>query len=295
LVAKTGDAFDIRQSSEDDPGIVRAVLRALRILGQIRSDGVNLTDLSSRVELPIPTVLRLVRTLEVENFVERRDGLIHLGPGVLQLAAAMDPDGVFGSTVKAAAERLRDSTNETACVYLRDGIECVAIKVAEAEQDVRWVPQPGERFPIWFGGPADVLLAFGPTDKILADLHAENKRNRWTKRDPEWADVDALREIANETRERGYAINSRDRLRGAMWRNASDVWGVSVPIYTSSDALYGALGFGAPGFRARRSDEQTLVDLALDIARMPRLAQSARQEATVTDRPSGSRRRVVGS
>jgi IclR family acetate operon transcriptional repressor len=258
-----------RSATREDPGIVRAVLRALRILEHIGSEGATLSDLAARVELPVPTVLRLVRTLEVANFVQRRDALISLGTGVLQLAAVMDPDGAFGWAVKAATERLRDETHETACIYVREGTECVAVKVAEAEQDVRWVPQLGERFPIGFGGPGDVLLAFGPTDKILADLRVENEKHRWTKRDPAWSDVDALQKIAKKTLERGYAINSRDRLKGPAWKRASDVWGISVPIRTPSNALYGALAFCAPSFRARPADEALLVSIAQEIATVP--------------------------
>jgi DNA-binding IclR family transcriptional regulator len=264
----------------------------LRILRQIRSNGVNLTDLAARVELPIPTVLRLVRTLEVENFVERQNGLIRLGPAVLHLAAVMDPDGAFGSSVNAAAEELRDRTNETACVYLREGTECVTIRVAEADQTVRWVPQVGERFPIWVGGPADVLLAFGPTAQILDDLEAENARHGWTPGDVRWTDVEALWKVAEDTRGRGYAINTRDRLRGTAWQQASDVWGISVPIHTPSDALFGALAFCAPGFRARRDDEHKLAAVARAIAELPRQTQSAQPAPTIGP---ASRNRVCTS
>jgi IclR family acetate operon transcriptional repressor len=266
-VTEPNDARADGEAPGDD-GTVRAVLRALRILGQLGTDGLALTDLAGRVGLPVPTTLRLVRTLEAVDYVERRNNVIVLGTGVLRLAATMDPDGAFGWAVKAATERLRDHTQETACVYVRDGIESVAVSVAHAERDVRWVPTMGERFPIWFGGPADVLVAFGPTQRILADLRHDNERHGWTPDDPRWSDVDALAAIAEETRSRGYSINSRDRLRGQAWERASDVWGVSVPLFTPSKALFGALAFCAPSVRARQDDEAAYVSVATEIAAM---------------------------
>jgi DNA-binding IclR family transcriptional regulator len=266
-VTEPNDAAGDGEPSGDD-GTVRAVLRALRILGQLGADGLALTDLAGRVGLPVPTTLRLVRTLEAADYVERRDNVIQLGTGVLRLAAAMDPEGAFGWAVKAATVRLKDRTQETACVYVRDGIESVAVSIAHTERDVRWVPQLGERFPIWYGGPADVLLAFGPTQRILTDLRHDNEVHHRTAKDPAWSDVDALKDIADETRARGYAINGRDRLRGQAWERASDVWGVSVPIFTPSKALFGALAFCAPSFRANQEHEAELVAVAAEIATM---------------------------
>ena len=179
------------------------MLRALRILGQLGSDGLTLTDLAGRVGLPVPTTLRLVRTLEAADYVERRNNVIVLGTGVLRLAAAMDSEGAFGWAVKAATKRLRDRTQETACVYVRDGTESVAVSIAHAERDVRWVPTMGERFPLWYGGPADVLVAFGPTQRILTELRHDNERHGWTPDDLQWSDVDALSAIAEETRRAG--------------------------------------------------------------------------------------------
>ena len=216
----------------------------------------------------MPTTLRLVRTLEAADYVERRNNVIVLGTGVLRLAAAMDSEGAFGWAVKAATKRLRDRTQETACVYVRDGTESVAVSIAHAERDVRWVPTMGERFPLWYGGPADVLVAFGPTQRILTELRHDNERHGWTPDDLQWSDVDALSAIAEETRARGYAINSRDRLRGQAWERASDVWGVSVPHLHAVEGAVRRPAFCAPSFRARQDEEADYVAIATEIAAM---------------------------
>ena len=55
---------------------------------------------------------------------------------------------------------------------------------------------------------------------------------------------------------------------GQAWERASDVWGVSVPIFTPSKALFGALAFCAPSFRARQDEEADYVTVATEIAAM---------------------------
>ena len=70
-------------------------LTVLQLLGSREdTDGMTVTELASALGVGRSIVYRLVATLEVKDFVTRReDGRIRLGPGITWLAQCVPPDG----------------------------------------------------------------------------------------------------------------------------------------------------------------------------------------------------------
>jgi DNA-binding IclR family transcriptional regulator len=70
-------------------------LTVLLLLGsREQPDGMTVTELAAALGVGRPIVYRLVATLEVREFVSRReDGRIRLGPGITRLAQCVPPDG----------------------------------------------------------------------------------------------------------------------------------------------------------------------------------------------------------
>jgi IclR family transcriptional regulator, pca regulon regulatory protein len=93
---------------------VEALARGLRILGLFseRRPALRLSDMAEITGLPVPTVFRLVHTLEHEGFVERLpDGLVRPAPAVLTLGfAALQGQDV----VQVSAQPLRALADATA-------------------------------------------------------------------------------------------------------------------------------------------------------------------------------------
>lgn len=95
---------------------VEALARGLRILGLFSEfrPALRLTDIAKITELPVPTVFRLVHTLEHEGFVERLpDGLVRPASAVLQLGfSALQGQDVVGVSTQPL-RALADATAQT--------------------------------------------------------------------------------------------------------------------------------------------------------------------------------------
>jgi urocanate hydratase len=104
---------------KDGPRVVertRAVDRALRTLVEVAGhDGVSLADLARRADLPLSTALRLLRTLEAAEFVERDDdGLFRTGSQLVQLAVTTLGSRPLYRLADRELEQLSRETGESA-------------------------------------------------------------------------------------------------------------------------------------------------------------------------------------
>ena len=95
---------------------VEALARGLRILGLFseRRPALQLTEISRLTGLPLPTVFRLVSTLETEGFIERRlDGLIVPTSTVLMLGFSALKGQNFVEVSTRPLQALADETAQT--------------------------------------------------------------------------------------------------------------------------------------------------------------------------------------
>ncbi|WP_395695719.1 IclR family transcriptional regulator [Nocardioides sp.] len=106
--------------------------RGLRVLAALAGggDGLTVTELAARLDVNRTVVHRLVATLEQHALV-RRDarGRLHLGLGVLPLAAAVQP--VLRDLAVPVLRELAESVGCTAHLTVADGGEALALAVVE--------------------------------------------------------------------------------------------------------------------------------------------------------------------
>jgi len=109
--------------------------RGLRVLAALAGggDGLTVTELAARLDVNRTVVHRLVATLEQHALV-RRDarGRLHLGLGVLPLAAAVQP--VLRDLAVPVLRELAESVGCTAHLTVADGGEALALAARELER-----------------------------------------------------------------------------------------------------------------------------------------------------------------
>ena len=151
---------------------MRALERLIAILEAVADDSVaaTTTAISTRVGLSLSTTSRLVKELEQEGLIERTydNGPFTLGGRFLALArSAIQPASLLNAALPVM-EELRDLTQETVSLHIRQRDVRVCIAQVESRRQVRRVVPVGYEVGINVGATGEVLLAGFPAPDLEA-------------------------------------------------------------------------------------------------------------------------------
>jgi DNA-binding IclR family transcriptional regulator len=221
-------------------GHVRAVDRALTLLSSLQEQPTGLRQLAAAADLPVPTALRLLRSLENAGFVRRTgDGSYVSGPAVTRLAYKTMADGEDRWVIHETVQKLFAKVNETVTFNIADGDERLCTEVAVPDREIRWATKRGARKPIYQGPSGVVLIAFGDTERLLQRIPVVDGRFS-VSHGPDQS-IDELRQEIERVIRDGVARTVEHP--GREWR------AVSCPLFLHG-AFIGALGVTVPTTRA---------------------------------------------
>jgi DNA-binding IclR family transcriptional regulator len=132
-------------------------LRALEVLAAAHA-GLTVTELAVRLAVNRTVVYRLVTTLELHSLI-RKDarGRLHVGLGVLPLAAAVQP--VLRDVAAPVLRELAEALGSTAHLTVADGGQALALAVVEPSwTDFHVSYRVGSRHPLDQGSPGKAIL-----------------------------------------------------------------------------------------------------------------------------------------
>lgn len=209
------------------------------MLSVLSPDRSTVTELAAAADVPVPTAIRILKTMEKCGFVRRNpDGSFGHGPAAIRMAVQLDPQGAIGRAIRTAAQELSDKFNETTAFFMQDRNERVCVESVESTREVRWVCPVGQRMPVHLGAAGRVLVAFGMSDQRAADPGSAD------------LEVAAIRAV-------GYATTERE--------STNDSWGIAAPIYEQG-IFYGALACGIPVSRATPELRTELIEACVSAA-----------------------------
>jgi DNA-binding IclR family transcriptional regulator len=202
------------------------------------------SDLARFLELPIPTVHRLLGALARLGYVTRdaQTRRFRLGGAAMQLGERARAVSDLRALALLPLRRLSEAADETAVLTVlspeRDRSVC--LERVETSQPLRLSVQPGSQLPLHAGASQKALLAFMPEREIdrLLDQPLEQLCTA-TITEPR-----QLRRDLEAIRERGWASSYEETNLG--------VWGIAVPVISEDDVVC-AVGIAGPS--ARLSDE----------------------------------------
>jgi len=148
--------------SESDDGVT-AVRRAMRILAAfgVEDASLSLAELSRRTDCHRSTVLRLARTLAMDDYLAQRpDGTWRLARAAGWLGACYQATFNVLEVVQPVLHDLSAATGESATFYVREGKQRVCIARVEGPKSIRHHVRVGAGLPLNLGSPGRVLLAF---------------------------------------------------------------------------------------------------------------------------------------
>ena len=235
---------------------VQSVKRALEILHILSfnasSSGMRFSDLQAQSGLSKGTLHRLLKSLLNEGFVEQAAGsrVYYLGLEFLSMGERAANRLDIRSVTRPSLERLAHATGDTVMLTIRSGLDAVCIDRHEGAFPVKVLTQNvGTRRPLGIGSGSLALLAAIPDDEVENVL----RRNAHRLSAYPSISIETLRMAVTATRERGYAFNPGQVLKG--------MYGIGVTIYLAKQpvaALSIAANHGRMNVERRREISELL-------------------------------------
>lgn len=247
---------------------MRSSDRLLELLEELAgAHGQTLTALSGRLDLPKPTVLRLLRSLEERGWVAHLpDGGYCLGQRFLTVAQqAIGRDSVL-QCAPLHMIALRDALDETVSLLSVTGTSRVCMLEFPSGQPLRYVHDVGSQGPLHAGASGKVLLAFGPDELRQAVL--SRTLERYTEQT--FTDVAEMEAELAGIRAAGWAMSQGERSEGSV--------AVAVPLRDPQSGRVHSLTVFAPQVRFRAEFRPAWVEQMNECARAIEIAAGSSTE-----------------
>jgi IclR family transcriptional regulator, acetate operon repressor len=225
--------------------VVQSVVSAFRLLEEVAvRQPARVTDLSRALDMPKSSVHRLLTTLCECGWVRLSTGEIPryvLTSKALVVGRMVSPELGLREAALPTMVWLRDATEETVHLSLRDEDEVLVIERVDSQQSVRTYSPLGSHGDMHTTASGKAMLALLPADELDRFVKAglrPRTDNTITKPD------ELLAELAT-VRRQGYATNRGEHRLG--------VAAVAAAIKGDDGAPLGALNVTAPA--SRTSDE----------------------------------------
>lgn len=193
-------------------GGVQSVERAFHILEVIAAGGgeMSLSELSAALELPLPTIHRLLRTMVAPGYIRQLPNRSYaLGPRLIPLGEAAGRQ--LGSSSRTILQRLADELGESANMAVLDGHMVVYIGQVQSNRSMRMFTEVGRRAHLHATGVGKAILATMPDTEVERIMRATGM----PQPTPNSAStLDELFERLQVVREHGYAIDDEEQELG---------------------------------------------------------------------------------
>jgi len=217
----------------------RSVSRAFRIVNALsKRDGAGVSEIAGAVELPVSTVHDYLQALRSAGYVLQVDSEYRLSSRFLEVGHRSRR---HREIYTAAAEELpaaAEEIGEQATLIVEEDGEGVLLAVAEGEQAVDLPAYPGARVPLYANAGGKAILAHVSEDRLEELLEGQSFEpiTKGTITDP-----GVLREQLETVRERGYAVDTGERIAGFVC--------LAVPVLDRADVVRGAICVCGPESR----------------------------------------------
>jgi len=211
------------------------VVEALREL-----DGAGVSEVARHLDKPTSTVHDHLRTLEEEEYLVKEGNTFHVSTRFLQLGEhARNRKGAF-EIAHPEVEDLAEQTGEHANLMIEEHGLGVFLYKAVGSDAVQLDTHAGMRVPLQTTALGKSIMAHRPAEEVdaILDRHGLPQVTESTI-----TDRDELFEQLEEIRERGYAYDDAERVKGMRC--------VAAPITDEDGRAIAAVSISGPKSRMR--------------------------------------------
>lgn len=185
---------------------LRRGLAVLKLLARSPAEGLRMSDIGRRLDLPKATAVRLTRTLVEEGFVAHDPArrLYRLGPESFAVGLAAEPAYALQRLAAPLLRTLALETGDWVFFSVLQGLDVICLSRESGD-----IPYPasalkvGDRHPLGVGAGGVAMLAALPDDEVERVLAANAAA---IAREYPRATMPVIRELVQETRDRGYCL-----------------------------------------------------------------------------------------
>lgn len=221
--------------------------RLLKVLDVLASAGrpLSLREVCERVELPKPTVYRLVGLLEEHGYAIKDVDSQHYraGPTMRRLSLEVLHGQPWAGSRHAILERLAGRVGEACNLVLLDGYRLTYIDRVDTQWPLRLQFEVGSHVPVHCTATGKLLLALQPArirQRLIRNLSLEAMTEHSI------VDPDALEQALHQIRQDRVGTDDQEFLR--------EMVSVAVPIPTPEGPPAVAVSIHAPVFRHSLDD-----------------------------------------
>ncbi len=240
---------------------IQTVTNALRLLGVFRRvDEIGVAELARELDLHKNNVFRLLATMEECGYIEqcRATDKYRLGIAIHALGQAFTRSRPLLGRALPILEGLRDETDETVHLAVRDGFEVVHLLGLAPEREISIAVRTGRRLPIHCTALGKVLLGCSPERAWREYDEKVGKRGKLTRVTSNTIeDSDKFFEHLRTVAGHGYALDFSELEDGLAC--------AAAPVFGGEGELVAALSVSAPLFRV--GEEAFLGDLRTQVVR----------------------------
>ncbi len=221
---------------------VKSLARALslvEILAQTPGDH-SLSEIARIARLPPSTAHRLLHSLQQLGYVVQNEATAcyALGEKIILLGRKAEQQRDIRKVARPCLEELAQVTNETVNLTTVVDNSVMQLDCVDSPNMLKVTWDSGQRFPIHASASGKVFLAYLPEnerERILKSLEFKP----FTKRTI--VDINKSRSELESIRERGYALDDREREEGVRC--------VAAPIFNSNGSVIAAVSVSGPSLR----------------------------------------------
>ncbi len=191
-----------------------AVDRAMNLLEllAVSRNGLTLSELSRKLDIPKSTAHYLIYTLSTRGYVQRTtNGRHSLGLRLTGIASQSRAEVDLSALATPFLREVAARVNLTATAAILKGAEAVIIGRANAFQDIGGGAWVGRHLDLHCTAQGKALLS-GCSDEELNRLFLRRELAQYTSKTI--ISLDALKAQLAEVRVRGYAINDEEQVHG---------------------------------------------------------------------------------
>ncbi|HJF49253.1 MAG TPA: IclR family transcriptional regulator [Brachybacterium paraconglomeratum] len=199
-------------AAKQGTGAVQSVERVFHLL-EVVADAereMSLSELSQAVELPLPTIHRLLRTLVGPGYIRQLPNRTYvLGPRLIWLGEAATRQ--LGPTGRPFLQHLADELGESANMAALDGQMIVYVGQVQSNRSMRMFTEVGRRAYPHATGVGKALLAQLPNSEVEKIVRGTGMPQPTPKTA---ASLEELFARLDVVREQGYAIDDEEQELG---------------------------------------------------------------------------------
>lgn len=219
---------------------IQVLQRAMRLLSSFDHDHpeMGVAELARKLDLPKPTVYRILATLESGGFVQQNaNAKYHLGFRLAELGLLALQQVSMRDEAMPFLRDLLEECQETVDLAVFDAGEVVYLEVLESPQPVKIAARAGRRLPAHCTASGKVYLAYASED----DLDAAVTRGMVSCTPNTICDLEPLIEDLRLTRQRGYSISAEEFELG--------ITAVAAPVIDNSGQVVAVIAIAGPAYR----------------------------------------------